>query len=314
MGKGDKPLGPGAQGMPIRIGTGERGGTFFTQGMALKAAFERDPQAAPLEVLESPGGVSIENANRLDAGNIEFGFISAPWVAAALQGAPPFAHPIDLRIAAPMNVGPNFFVVRADSRLRKVADLRGKKVAVGNSGGGMVQHAEAIFAALGIGPDDLERVYVNFAQGADMLATAKVDAQFQCPIPNRVMIELSERIAVRVLSYDSQHIDAALKSIPLDRPVAMRKGAFRGVDEDTAQLGVLNLLVTHARVEADTVRAVVSAIVRVAGELGQFNPLFADFTELLETVRNRTAAMLGFGGIELHPGAVRAYSEAGFLK
>jgi TRAP transporter TAXI family solute receptor len=300
--------------MPIRIGTGERGGTFFTQGMALKAALERDPQAPSIEVLESPGGVSIENANRLDAGNIEFGFISAPWIAAALHGAPPFPHPIDLRIAVPMNVGPNFFVVRADSRLRKVADLRGRKVAVGNSGGGMVQHAEAIFAALGIGPDDLERVYVNFAQGADMLAAGKVDAQFQCPIPNRVMIELSERIAVRVLSYDPQHLDAALKSIPLDRPVIMRKGAFRGVDEDTAQLGVLNLLVTHARVDAVAARTVVGAIVRVAGELGQLNPLFADFTELLENVRSRTAAMLAFGGIELHPGAVRAYGEAGFLK
>jgi len=300
--------------MPIRIGTGERGGTFFTQRMALKAALEHDPQAPPLEVLESPGGVSIENANRLDAGDIELGFISAPWVAAAVQGAPPFPHPIDLRIAAPMNLGTNFFVVRADSRLRKVADLRGKKVAVGNSGGGMVQHAEAVFAALAIGPDDLERVYVNFAQGADMLAAGKVDAQFQCPIPNRVMIELNERIAVRVLSYDPQHLDAALKSIPLDRPVVMRKGAFRGVDEDTPQLGVLNLLVTHARVDADAVHEVVGAIVRVAGELWQLNPLFAEFTELLETVRSRTAAMLGFGGIELHPGAVRAYSEAGFLK
>jgi TRAP-type uncharacterized transport system substrate-binding protein len=178
----------------------------------------------------------------------------------------------------------------------------------------MVQHAEAVFAALGIGPDDLERVYVNFAQGADLLAAGKVDAQFQCPIPNRVMIELSERIAVRVLSYDSQHLDAALKSIPLDRPIVMRKGAFRGVDEDTRQLGVLNLLVTHARADTDAVHGVVSAIVRSAGELGQLNPLFADFAELLELVRSRTAAMLAFGGIELHPGAVRAYSEAGFLK
>jgi TRAP-type uncharacterized transport system substrate-binding protein len=128
------------------------------------------------------------------------------------------------------------------------------------------------------------------------------------------MIGLSERVAVRVLSYDPQHLDAALKSIPLDRPVVMRTGAFRGVNEDTAQLGVLNLLVTHARVEADAVGAVVGAIVRGAAELGQLDPLFADFTELLETVKSRTAAMLAFGGIELHPGAVRAYSGAGFLK
>ena len=30
--------------MPIRIGTGERGGTFYTQGLALKAVLDRIPQ------------------------------------------------------------------------------------------------------------------------------------------------------------------------------------------------------------------------------------------------------------------------------
>ena len=76
--------------MPIRIGTGERGGTFYTQGLALKAALERIPHAPDIEVLESSAGVSIENANRLEAGEIDFGFISAPWVVAAKQGTAPF--------------------------------------------------------------------------------------------------------------------------------------------------------------------------------------------------------------------------------
>ena len=106
--------------MPIRIGTGERGGTFYTQGLALKAALERIPGNPGIEVVESPSGVSIENANRLDAGDIDFGIISAPWVAAARKGTVPFTQAIDLRIAAPMNLGPNFFIARADSGLRKI--------------------------------------------------------------------------------------------------------------------------------------------------------------------------------------------------
>ena len=137
--------------MLIRIGTGETGGTFYTQGLALKAALERTPRLPPIEVVESRAGVSIENAIRLDAGEIELGVISAPWVASAARGTHPFDRPIDLRVAAPMNVGPNFFIARADSGLRKVSDLRGKKVAVGMNGGGMAEHAEAVFGALGIG-------------------------------------------------------------------------------------------------------------------------------------------------------------------
>jgi uncharacterized protein len=300
--------------MPIRIGTGERGGTFYTQGLAIKAAFERIPRSPAIEVVESRTGVSIENASRLDAGDIDFGFISAPWVASATQGMRPFDRPIDLRVAAPMNLGPNFFVARADSGLRKVSDLRGKTVAVGVKGGGMAEHAEAVFAALGIDADDLSRIYVDFAEGAEMLASGEVDAQFQCPVPNQVMTELSERIRVRVLSYEPRHFDAALKSIPLDRPIVMRKGAFRGHDEDLPQLGVLNLLVTHARVDADTVRDVVSAIVLTKTELGQLHPLFAGLAELFAMLENPGGSTPEFGGAELHPGAVRAYREAGLLR
>jgi uncharacterized protein len=297
--------------MPIRIGTGEHGGTFYTQGLALKSVLERAPRVPAVEIVESPLGMSIENAIRLDAGEIDFAFISAPWVAAARKGQPPFTRPIELRVAAPMNLGPNFFVARADSGLRKVSDLRGKRVAVGALNGGMAPHAEAVFSALGIGAGDLERVYVDFAGGADMLAAGEVDAQFQCPIPNRVMNELSERVHLRVLTYDPADLDAALKSIPHDRCITMRKGSFRGVDEDVLQLGVLNLLVTHARTDADTVRNVVRAIVSASGELGRLDPLFAGLCELLEKLKSRNRAGLEFDGVELHVGAVRAYTEAG---
>src|SRR6476661_2215445 len=299
---------------PIRIGTGERGGTFYTQGLALKAALERIPHAPDIEVLESSAGVSIENANRLEAGEIDFGFISAPWVVAAKQGTAPFTRAIDIRVAAPMNLGPNFFIARADSGLCKVSDLRGRRVAVGMKDGGMAPHAEAVFAALGIGPDDLDRVYVDFAEGAEMLATGAVDAQFQCPVPNRVINDLSERVLLRVLSYDPAHLDAALKAIPHDRRIMMKKGALRGLDQDLPQLGVLNLLVTHARTDAATVERVVRAIVLAAPELGRIDPLFAGLADLLDMFRHNSKVRPEFGGVELHPGAVRAYRELGFLR
>src|SRR5258707_15328553 len=114
----------------IRIGTGERGGTFYTQGLALKAAMERIPRTPRIEVVESPAGMSIENAYRLDGGEIDFGFISAPWGAAAKQGAPPFTQAGDLRIAAPMNLGPHFFVAPARSELPQVSGLCGRTGAV----------------------------------------------------------------------------------------------------------------------------------------------------------------------------------------
>src|SRR4051794_18188541 len=100
--------------MPCRIGTSERDGTFHSQGVALKAILDRRAALARVVVLESRSA-SIENANRLGAGEIDFGFMAANWIGRARAGAAPFTKPIALRMAAPMNAGPLFFVVRADS-------------------------------------------------------------------------------------------------------------------------------------------------------------------------------------------------------
>jgi len=299
--------------MTIRIGASERGGTFYTQALALKEVFGRVPALPPIEIVESEVGASIENAIRLDADALDLAFISAPWVAAGKNGTAPFSHRIDLKTVAPMNLGPNFFIARADSALQYVSDLRGKRLAIGLKTGGMTPHANAVLAALGLGANDLERVYVDFSEGARMLISGAVDAQYQRPIPNRVMTELSEKVLVRVLRYEPHQIDAALKAVPFDRPTTMKKGTLRGLDEDLPQLGVLNLLVTHARADADTVRLVVQTILENDAELGSLVTLFAGLPELLETTRTERCALLAFDGVTLHPGAVRAYEAAGFV-
>ena len=75
--------------MTIRIGTSERDGTFHSQGLALKAVLERQPSLAPVEVLRIDTA-SIENANRLHAGEIAFGFMASNWIGRAKNGEAPF--------------------------------------------------------------------------------------------------------------------------------------------------------------------------------------------------------------------------------
>jgi len=298
--------------MTIRIGTAERDGTFHSQGTALKAVLERRPSLAPVAVLES-SSASIENANRLHAGEVEFGFMASNWIGRAKNGEPPFAQPIDIRMVAPMNAGPLFFVTRADSGIRTVADLRGSRVVVGMKTSGMVQHAHNIFPVLGMSFSDFTPVYLDFAAGADALAAGKADAQFQCPIPNKVMTELAERIDVRVLPYAGDGLDRLMRAVSFYRPVTMRKGAIRGLREDVAQPAVVNILATHARMPEATVAEVVGAIVAGAGELGRLNPLFVGLADLFEPLRRDGPQALEFGGVALHPGALRAYREAGLL-
>ncbi len=298
--------------MTIRIGTSERDGTFWSQGHALKTIFERRAALATVEVLESKSA-STENAARLDAGEIELGFMASNWIGRAQRGEPPFARPIDLAMAAPMNAGPLFFIARAESPIRSFADLRGRRIALGPRSSGMVQHAHVIFGALGASLANVSPVYLDFAAGAAALAAGEIDAQFQCPIPNKVMTELAARVALRVVAYAPGELETVLQSVPYYRRTVMRAGAIRGLDADSPQIAVVNVLVTHPRVAEATVREAVAAIVTGGDELGRLNPLFAGMAELFAPLCAQGAAALELGGVPLHPGALRAYREAGLL-
>ncbi|HEY7662999.1 MAG TPA: TAXI family TRAP transporter solute-binding subunit [Xanthobacteraceae bacterium] len=296
----------------IRIGTSERGGTFHSQGKVLKTVLERRPALADVEVVVS-NSASIENANRLHLGEIDLGFMASNWIGRARKGEPPFAHPIALAMAAPMNAGPLFFIVPAQSSIHSFADLRGRRIAVGPRTSGMVQHAHGLFAALGMSFSDFSPAYLDFAAGAAALAAGEVDAQFQCPVPNAVMTELAQRVALRVLPYGAGELEKVLAAVPYYRRTVMRRGVIRGLATDLPQVAVLNVLVTHARVPEGAVHEIVTAIVAGGGELARLNPLFSGLPELFEPLRVHGRAALEFGGVPLHPGALRAYRDLGLL-
>jgi uncharacterized protein len=299
--------------MTLRIGTAERDSTFLSQGNALKSVLERNTALAPVAVSISTHA-STENANRLHADDIDFGFMASNWIGRAKDGEPPFAQKIDLRMVAPMNAGPLFFITRADSTLRTVADLRGRRLVVGPEKSGMAQHARVILGSMGFGFADIIPLFLDFAAGGDALARGEADAQLQCPIPNKVMTALAERVAVRVLPYGQGELEALLRAVPFYRRTIMRKNAIRGLDADVPQVAVVNVLVTHARVAAATVCEVTTGIVAARDELPRLNALFSGIAELFEPLRSDGARALEFGGVALHPGAVTAYRQAGLLR
>ncbi len=290
----------------IRIGTAEPESTFLTQGQALARGLVRAGVQGPFEVLESPAA-SIDNANRLHRGEIELGFMAANWIGRAKRGDKPFAQPIDLRLVAPMNLGPLFFIARAASGIRTFDDLAGKRVSVGPAGSGMTQHAHTILGALGHSIDWVRPVYLSFADGAKALAAGEVDAQLQCPIPNKVMTALDAAVPLSVMSYEPAQLERLIGKVAFYRRAVMRRGELRALAADVDQPGVLNVLVCHARADADRIAGIAAAIATEAGTLGRDNALFSSLGGLLAPYRAGSAPAL-IDGVALHEGAARAYA------
>ena len=292
----------------MRIGTAEPNSTFLTQGQALARVLERQGVKGPFEVLVSPAA-SIDNANRLDRGEIDLGFMAANWIGRAKRGEKPFTHPIDLRLVAPMNLGPLFFIARADSGIATFDDLKGKRVSVGPLGSGMTQHAHTMLGAMGHTIDWIKPAFLSFADGAKALAAGEIDAQLQCPIPNQVMTALDADVPLRILRYSDAQLADMLAKVSFYRRAVMRKGALRALGEDAPQPGVLNVLVCHARAERDLLAQVALAIAKGAKELGQENALFDGLVDLMQPYR-QGAAPAQIDGVPLHDGAHQGYVAA----
>jgi TRAP transporter TAXI family solute receptor len=296
----------------IRIGTSEQGGTFWTQGQAVAKLFTRD-QGIETTVLDADQA-SIENARRLHDDLIDFGFMASNWIGRAYRGDAPFDAPVDIRMAAPANSGAMFFITRADSTLRNVRDMIGKRVAIGPTGSGMVQHIHTIFGALGISFDQFTPLNMSFEDGGKALERGEIDAQWQCPYPNEVMHNISQRFDVRVLDYSGDDLKTVLDKAGFYRHVVMPKEFFRGVAHDTEQLAVVNIIATHARTDAQTVCKFVRSILDNLDELARINPLFTGLGDVFEPLKTQGTSALEFGGVPLHPGAIEAYRQVGLLK
>jgi TRAP transporter TAXI family solute receptor len=299
--------------MAVRIGTSELGGTFYTQGQAFADLFNRDRAGADQCVVLT-SDASIHNAEQLDRSELEFGFMASNWIGRAKNATAPFSKNIAIRMVAPANAGPMCFVKLAGSPIESVGDFAGKRIAIGAKGSGMEQHIHTIFGVLGISFDSFTPLHMGFAEGADALIAGKIDVQFHPPIPNKVLTELSQRADIRVIPFGPGQLDKVLAAVPFYRPVPVEKNAFRGVVEDVTQVGVINVLVTHERIAEQTVYDMAKAIADNLDALPQMNPLFKGLRSLFEPLRTQGAAAFEFGGVQLHPGAIRAYRETGWLK
>ena len=294
----------------LRTGTSERGGTFWTEGETISILLERDHQIKS-EILEA-GRASIENARRLDENKIDLAFMASNWIGRAYHGEVPFQQPIDIRMVAPANCGAMFFITRANSDLRNVRDMVGKRVSIGPEGSGMVQHIHTIFGALGIAFEEFTPVYLSFEEGGKALEEGEVDAQWQCPYPNKVMKSISERFDIRVLEYLASDLSRIMGDAKFYRRSIMPAGFFRGLEIETEQLAVVNIIAAHARTNVELVHKYVSTILKNLEELAQINPLFIGLEKVFQELDSEGQKCIEFGGTPIHPGAIQAYKDAGY--
>src|SRR5438128_2244371 len=150
----------------VILGTATPGGGFPVYGAAVAETInEIDPTLA-VQPRNTKG--STENVPLLEAGQLDIALVQGEVVHEALTGVG--RPPADLKILFAMYSTPGMFVVRADSPYRTTADLRGKPVAFGARGSGLVILARYVLDGLGLAQDVAYRLARALHRGEAALA------------------------------------------------------------------------------------------------------------------------------------------------
>lgn len=293
---------------PMGIATLPQGSLGYSIAAAI-AKVGSDQAGLPMRAV-GLGGSSVY-VPQINAREIEFGTSNTFEAIFATQGTGNFAgrpHP-NLRVVAalqPFQVG---IMVRDDSNIRSLQDLKGKPFPVGYSSQKLVGvMQDAIFDAVGIRPGDLDGVPVpNFVKGAEMLAEGTVAGVLLAP-GSGVVQKTNAQVPMRFVSIPNDPaVEARIRAaLPATSLVLVKPNPrMATIREPVHLLGYQYTLITNDGAADDVVYRLVKALHDNKKELAAAHGSFNGF--------NPKAMAIDLPGATYHPGAVKYYREIGLL-
>lgn len=309
----------------FRIGTGPAGGTYFPIGGIIANAISNPPGSRPcdrggscgvpglLAVAQSTQG-SVANVLAIQNGTLESGLVQADVAFWAFTGEKNL-HVVDKdgkkperfsKLRAIANLYPEtiHIVVRKDSKITSIEDLKGKRVSLGEKESGTRIDAEIVLGAYGLSTKSVKAVYLNPGQAADMIHAGELDAFFfTAGYPAAAITDLAETEDLALLPIVGKQSEALRKRYPFFFQRSIPGDVYRGVDA-TPTLAVSAHWLVSADVSPDLVYEITKA-------------LWHENTRRLLDQGHREARSIRLDtaldgiAIPLHPGAERYYREMG---
>jgi uncharacterized protein len=294
----------GAGGGQITIGSNPAGTHVYAVAAGLaKVLNERSGMRATIRPF-SGSSVYIPMMQR---GEIALGLNTSIDSYLSYNGLPPYADAMNnLRLVANIFPLPIMYMVRADSNLRRVEDLRGQRVVVAfRANAALEQLHHGILATGGLTENDVRAITVaGLPDAMRLLQEGRADAVptgLDTALALQVHSSLSEGIRYVTMGEDE---DRLAEIMPGATPVTMTPGPGSvGLAGPTRVAGVADYLNTGTHLSDDQVYR----IVRTLHE--NWEELRRDYVQIRPTQANELAPSDNLH--PYHPGAIRYYREAG---
>jgi hypothetical protein len=290
------------------IGTAGAGGTWYILGSAIANLVTKYTN---INMTASSTNGTVENMRLTGAGRLDIGMTQPPADYDAVKGQDLFDGEAyeNLRYLCGGHYSIGQIAVPADSDIKTIADLKGKRVAIGVPGSG-VRHVvgNGLIQLGGVTLDDIQIISVNQDQGTEALQDGTADAAvYSGGILVSGLLNLSQSMDVRILSIPEDSIAGMEKTNPAMaaamKYVTIPAGTYRGQTEDVLTAGFITAFTVNKDVSDDAVYSILEAIYQHSDELEEVSTSGAEYT--LEEGLGKGCT------ITPHPGSVKWFADHG---
>ena len=295
---GSGATGEGLESKMVTIATGGASGPYNIIGTTLADIYK---QEYDVNSRTQTTGSSVENLNLINQGKVEMAFVMSDALSQAINGEVSFKEKIE-SVSTIATLYPNVvqIITKADSGIKTVDDLKGKRIAVGDQNSGVEVNARTILNGHGITYDDIKVDYLGYAEAADGLSAGTIDAAFLTSgIPNASVMELSETLDITLVSVDPQKVEEIAKDHPYFISFEIKPGVYSN-KESIFTAAVPNALVVRKNLSEDDVYKLTKTFYESLDKLVNSHQAAADIS-----LENGDSGVIG----ELHPGAKKYYDE-----
>lgn len=292
----------------VTFGTGGITGVYYPTGGAIaKMVNKKKKEYGIRATVESTGG-SVFNINAVMNGDLEFGIAQSDRQYQASKGLAEWSKKgtqKDLRAVFSIHPELVTLVAATDAKINNLADLKGKRVNIGNPGSGQRQNAIDALTALGVDyKKDLNAEGVKASEAPGLLQDNRIDAFFYTVGHPSGAFKEATAGARKVKFVPITGVEGLLAKSPYYAksyiPVSHYPNAANTDDVNT--FGVKATLITSAKVPDEVVYAITKEVFDNFEDFKKLHPAYAVLTK---------ESMLSGLSAPIHPGALKYYKEAG---
>ena len=284
------------------LATGGTSGTYYPFGGAIANIWNSNIEG--MNVTAQATGASAENLRLISKGEAEFAIVQNDVMDYAYNGSDMFAQALP-NLSTIGTLYPEVVQIAASksSGIKSVADLRGRRVSIGDAGSGVEFNAKQILEGYGITFDDIQKHNLSFKESAEGIQNGTLDACFvTAGVPNSALQELAFTAGLVLIPVAGKEADKIANNYSFYTKTVIPAGTYNGTDTDTEALAIRATLAVNANLDEKVVYDMTKTLFENLETLGTAHAKGKEVSA--------SAAVTGVS-VPFHPGAVKYFSEKG---